>query len=255
MLVVSIPASDVEVGGEGGRQALSRLLNVVGRMETSWKPATADEGFEIVRRRLFENVPADLERERDAVVHAFGELYRAQRADFPSECAEGEYERRLRNSYPIHPELFDRFYGEWSTLERFQRTRGVLRLMASVIYELWRREDRSLLITPGTLPIDASPVVAELTNYLDEAWTPVIATDIDGENALPLRLDNENPAFMRYSATRRVARTVFMGSAPVSEAANRGVDDRRIRLGCVQPGESPATLATHCAAWRTKRST
>jgi len=242
MLVVSIPASDVEVGGEGGRQALNRLLNVVGRKETSWKPATADEGFEIVRRRLFENVPAELERERDAVVHAFGELYRAQRADFPSECAEGEYERRLRNSYPIHPELFDRFYGEWSTLERFQRTRGVLRLMASVIYELWRREDRSLLITPGTLPIDASPVVAELTNYLEEAWTPVIATDIDGENALPLRLDNENPAFMRYSATRRVARTVFMGSAPVSEAANRGVDDRRIRLGCVQPGESPATF-------------
>ncbi len=211
-------------------------------METSWKPATGDEGFEIVRRRLFENVPADLEREHDAVVHAFGEFYRAQRADFPAECAGGDYERRLRNSYPIHPELFDRLYGEWSTLERFQRTRGVLRLMASVIYELWRREDRSLLITPGTLPIDASPVVAELTNYLDEAWTPVIATDIDGENALPLRLDNENPAFMRYSATRRVARTVFMGSAPVSEAANRGVDDRRIRLGCVQPGESPATF-------------
>ncbi len=242
MLVVSIPASDIEVGGEGGRQALARLLNVVGRMETSWKPATADEGFEIVRRRLFEAVPPDLERERDSVVRAFGELYRSQRADFPSECAEGEYERRLKASYPIHPELFDRLYGEWSTLERFQRTRGVLRLMASVIYELWRREDRSLLITPGTLPIDASPVVAELTNYLEEAWTPVIATDVDGENAIPLRIDNENPAFMRFSAARRVARTVFMGSAPVKEAANRGLDDRRIKLGCVQPGESPATF-------------
>jgi predicted AAA+ superfamily ATPase len=228
MLVVSIPASDIEVGGEGGRQALTRLLNVVGRMETSWKPATADEGFEIVRRRLFESVPPELERERDAIVHRFGELYRAQKADFPSECSEGEYERRLKASYPIHPELFDRLYGEWSTLERFQRTRGVLRLMAAVIYELWRREDRSLLILPGTLPIDATPVVAELTNYLDEAWTPVIATD--------------NPAFGRYSAARRVARTVLMGSAPIQEAANRGVDDRRIKLGCVQPGESPATF-------------
>src|SRR2546423_4129617 len=242
MLVVSIPASDIEVGGEGGRQALTRLLNVVGRMETSWKPATADEGFEIVRRRLFEPVVPELERERDAVVHRFGELYRAQKADFPSECAEGEYERRLKASYPIHPELFDRLYGEWSTLERFQRTRGVLRLMASVIYELWRRDDRSLLIMPGTLPIEASPVVAELTNYLDEAWTPVISTDVDGENALPLRLDNHNPTFGRYSAARRLARTVLMGSAPIQEAANRGLDDRRIKLGCVQPGESPATF-------------
>jgi hypothetical protein len=195
-----------------------------------------------VRRRLFEPVPAELARERDAVVHRFAELYRSQRADFPPECAEGDYERRLRASYPIHPELFDRLYGEWSTLERFQRTRGVLRLMASVVYELWRREDRSLLVLPGTLPIDAAPVVAELTNYLDDAWTPVIATDVDGENALPLRLDNENPSFMRYSATRRVARTIFLGSAPVLEAANRGIDDRRVKLGCVQPGEAPATF-------------
>ena len=241
MLVVSIPASDIEVGGEGGRQALTRILNVVGRMEASWKPATADEGFEIVRRRLFESIPPELERERDAVIHRFGELYRAQRGEFPPECAEGDYERRLKASYPIHPELFDRLYGEWSTLERFQRTRGVLRLMAAVIYELWRRDDRSLLILPGTLPLDASPVVAELTNYLDEAWTPVMSTDVDGENALPQRLDNE-PAFGRYSAARRVARTVFMGSAPVVDAANRGIDDRRIKLGCVQPGESSATF-------------
>lgn len=114
--------------------------------------------------------------------------------------------------------------------------------MASVIYELWRRDDRSLVVMPGTLPIDATLVVAELTNHLEEAWTPVIATDVDGENALPLRLDNENPAFMRYSAVRRVARTVFIGSAPVKEAANRGIDDRRIKLGCVQPGEAPATF-------------
>ena len=242
MLVVSIPASDLEVGGEGGHQALVRLLNVVGRMETSWKPATADEGFEIVRRRLFEPVPPNLARERNAAVHAFGELYRSQRAEFPSECGEGEYERRLHTAYPIHPELFDRLYGEWSTLERFQRTRGVLRLMAAVIYELWRREDRSVLIMPGMLPIEASQVVDELTRYLDEPWTPVISTDIDGENALPLRIDNQNPAFMRYSASRRVARTIFLGSAPIKEAANRGIDDRRVKLGCVQPGEPPATF-------------
>ena len=243
LLVVSIPASDIEVGGEGGREALKRLHNVVSRMEASWKPATADEGFEIVRRRLFDDIPPNLERERDAVIRSFGDLYRAHRGEFPSECREGDYERRLRASYPIHPELFDRLYGEWSTLERFQRTRGVLRLMAGVIHELWEQNDRSLLILPGSLPVYAGPVMAEVTRHLDEAWTPVIATDIDGENSLPLRLDRENPGtFGRYSAARRVARTVFMGSAPVAEAANRGIDDRRIKVGCVQPGESPATF-------------
>jgi Swt1-like HEPN/Protein of unknown function (DUF499) len=242
LLVVSIPASDIEVGGEGGRAALERLKNVIGRVEASWRPASAEEGFEIVRRRLFDDLPADSAPDRDAVVKAFGTLYRSQKGEFPSGVSEGDYERRLTAAYPIHPELFDRLYGEWSTLDKFQRTRGVLRLMAAVIHELWERNDSSLLIMPATIPVDAQRVSSELTRYLEEGWTPVIESDIDGPNALPLRLDRENPNLMRYSATRRVARTIYLGSAPTQAAANRGIDDRSIKLGCVQPGEAPATF-------------
>jgi hypothetical protein len=118
LLVVSIPASDIEVGGEGGRSALERLKNVIGRVESSWRPASAEEGFEIVRRRLFDDLPADRAPQRDAVVKAFGDLYRSQRAEFPVGCTEGDYQRRLTAAYPIHPELFDRLYGEWSTLDK-----------------------------------------------------------------------------------------------------------------------------------------
>ncbi|HSH59555.1 MAG TPA: Swt1 family HEPN domain-containing protein, partial [Acidimicrobiales bacterium] len=95
LLVVSIPSSDIEVGGEGGRAALERLKNVIGRMESSWRPASAEEGFEIVRRRLFDDLPAASAPARDAVVKAFGNLYRGQRAEFPSGCPEHDYERRL----------------------------------------------------------------------------------------------------------------------------------------------------------------
>ncbi|MDP9420451.1 MAG: Swt1 family HEPN domain-containing protein [Actinomycetota bacterium] len=242
LLVVSIPASDIEVGGEGGKAALERLKNVIGRVESSWRPASAEEGFEIVRRRLFDDLPAESARDRDAVVRAFGNLYRSQRGEFPSGCAEGDYERRLTAAYPIHPEMFDRLYGEWSALDKFQRTRGVLRLMAAVVHQLWERNDSSLLVMPATIPIDAPPVSSELTRYLEEGWTPVIESDIDGPNALPLRLDRDNPNLGRYSATRRVARTIYLGSAPTQQAANRGIDDRTIKLGCVQPGEAPATF-------------
>jgi predicted AAA+ superfamily ATPase len=240
LVVVSIPSSDIEVGGEHGREVLDRLKNVIGRMESSWRPATAEEGFEIVRRRLFEDLPADLARERDAVVRAFGNLYRSHRDQFPRGCGEADYERRLTAAYPVHPELFDRLYGEWSSLDKFQRTRGVLRLMAAVIHQLWIGEDRSLMITPASVPIAAEPVAAELTRYLEGNWTPVIESDVDGPSALPLRLDRENPGAGRYSATRRVARTIYMGSAPTEHAPNRGIDDRSIKLGCVQPGEQPA---------------
>ena len=243
LLVVSIPASDIEVGGEGGRAALERLKNVIGRMESSWRPASAEEGFEIVRRRLFDDLSAESAPARDAVVKAFGALYRSHKSEFPSGVGEQDYERRLAAAYPIHPELFDRLYGEWSTLDKFQRTRGVLRLMAAVVHQLWERNDANLLIMPATVPIDAPQVSSELTRYLEEGWVPVIESDVDGPNALPLRLDRENaPTLGRYSAARRVARTIYLGSAPTQQAANRGIDDRSVKLGCVQPGESSATF-------------
>jgi len=238
LLVATIPASDIEVGGEGGRAALERLENVIGRMEATWRTASTEESYEIVRRRLFKDLSPEQARQRDAVVKAFRELYAGAASEFPSECKEVEYERRMRAAYPIHPELFDRLFGDWSELERFQRTRGVLRLMAKVIHSLWMREDPSLLIMPGTIPIADEEVAGELTRYLDGAWTPVIETDVDGPNSLPFRLDRENTAtFGKLAAARRVARTIYFGSAPSQHTANKGLDDRHVKLGCVQPGE------------------
>ncbi|MEI2810096.1 MAG: DUF499 domain-containing protein [Nocardioides sp.] len=168
------------------------------------------------------------------------ELYRSQSSEFPFEAKEADYERRMKAAYPIHPELFDRLFGDWSELERFQRTRGVLRLMAKVIHTLFIREDSRLLIMPGSIPIDEEEVASELTRYLDPGWTPVIETDVDGPNSLPFNLDRENSSsFGKLSAARRIARTIYFGSAPSQLAATKGLDDRQIKLGCVQPGERP----------------
>jgi predicted AAA+ superfamily ATPase len=242
MLVVSIPSSDNEIGGEWGKAALARLKNAVGRVESSWRPASSDEGFEIVRRRLFQPIPVDQFPARDAVARAFAEMYAAQHQEFPTECREASYERRLKMAYPIHPELFDRLYNDWSTLDKFQRTRGVLRLMAAVIHSLWERQDGNLVILPANVPVDDPAVQFELTRYLEDPWVPVIEKDVDGAHSLPLAIDRENPNLGRYSACRRVARTIYMGSAPTQRAANRGIDDRQVKLGCVQPGESVATF-------------
>jgi hypothetical protein len=243
LLVVSIPASDNEIGGDRGKEALSRLKNAIGRVESPWRPASAEESFEIVRRRLFQPItdPNDFVF-RDAVIRAFAQMYQTQAQEFPSECREANYKRRLENAYPIHPELFDRLYEDWSSLDKFQRTRGVLRLMAKVIHSLWEGRDKSLLIMPANVPIDDYSVQTELTRYLDDNWVPVIEKDVDGLNSLPLECDRNNLNLGRYSACRRVSRTIYLGSAPSLRAANRGLEDRRVKLGCVQPGESVATF-------------
>ena len=254
LLVISLPASDtagsphtraddVEVGGQRGREALDRLRNVVGRIESSWRPASAEEGFEIVRRRLFEpfSDPAQF-KDRDVVARAFAELYRTQHQEFPPECRDVDYEKRIKAAYPIHPEIFDRLYTDWSTLVKFQRTRGVLRLMAAVIHSLWEKGDRNPLILPANIAIDDPRVQFELTRYLTDNWVPVLEKDVDGPNSLPLRLDGEVPNLGKFAASRRVARAIYLGSAPTADAAQRGIEDRRVKLGCVMPGESPAVF-------------
>lgn len=251
LLVISLPASDssgvsphaiddVEVGGVRGREALDRLRNVIGRVGVDWRPANPEEGFEIVRRRLFEPITGDKYRERDATIRLFGQLYQAQRSEFPPEASEAQYEQRMRAAYPIHPEIFDRLYGDWATLVTFQRTRGVLRLMASVIYSLWQSGDRSPLIMPASIPIDDNKVQFELTRYLSDQWIPIIEKDIDGVNSLPRRIDSDQPNLGRWNATRRVARTIYLGSAPATAVAQRGIEDRRVKLGCIFPGENTA---------------
>ena len=254
LLVVSLPASDtagsphtqaddVEVGGIRGREALDRLRNVVGRIESSWRPATAEEGFEIVRRRLFEPLPGpEAFKQRDVTARAFADQYRANAAEFPPECRTAEYEKRIQAAYPIHPEVFDRLYEDWSTLVKFQRTRGVLRLMAAVIHSLWEKGDRNPAILPSTIPIDDPRVQFELTRYLSDNWVPIIEKDVDGSSSLPLKIDGEVGNLGKLHATRRVARTIYMGSAPTSAAAQRGIEDRRVKLGCVMPGESAAVF-------------
>ena len=115
--------------------------------------------------------------------------------------------------------------------------------MAAIIHELWEREDRSLLILPSTMPLDSAAVRFETTRYLPEGWGAVVDRDVDGSTSRPLNLDGANPNLGRYSACRRVARTVFMGSAPsVSSQRTRGIEEVRIKLGCVQPGETSAVF-------------
>ena len=243
MVVASIPQSRIEIGGENGITALDVLKNIFTRVSKPWRPASGEEGFEIVRRRLFEPLSGrDNFAARDAVANAFVKLYRDNDQDFPRNCAEGSYRDQIQASYPIHPELFRRLYDDWSTLDKFQRTRGVLRLLAKVIHRLWESQDGALLIMPSSVPMDDHAVKSELTRYLPDVWEPIISQDVDGPNSLPLIIDQEVRHLGRYSACRRVARALYIATAPGADNDAPGRGAENIRLACAQPGETVATF-------------
>ena len=249
MLVISIPASHdpdrdggaggsaLEVGGTNGQEALQRLQNVVRRVADQWRPASSQESFEIVRRRLFVEPDASALADIAAVARQFVQFYAKHSGEFPRECSQVAYEERIRAAYPIHPELFDRLYEDWSTLDRFQRTRGVLQLMSAVIHYLWISQDAGPLIMPGSVPLDTPSVLSQISQYLPDSWKAIIDVDIDGPGSTSVEVDASRPLFQQRALTRRIARTIFVAGAPTLRSAHKGVERPHIWLGVAIPGD------------------
>ena len=239
VVLASLPDSNSQAGGPRGLQVLLALEAVFNRVQALWKTVSPQEAFEIVRRRLFEQIRDA--KARDQVCRAFADAYIAEGAKVPQETQEARYYDRMVQSYPIHPEVFTQLYEEWTTIQNFQRTRGVLKLMAKVIHRLWQDNDKDLMILPGSLPLYDGSARNELINYLSPGWDPVMDRDIDGESAETTVLEKKEPRFGSVQAARRVARTVFLSSAPSSvnmKAGIKGIDRARILLGCLQPGQT-----------------
>ena len=239
VVLASLPDSNSQAGGPRGLEVLQALEAVFNRVQALWKTVSPQEAFEIVRRRLFEKIKDAVAR--DHVCRAFADTYVAEGAKVPQETQEARYYDRMVQSYPIHPEVFTQLYEEWTTIQNFQRTRGVLKLMAKVIHRLWQDNDKDLMILPGSLPLYDGNARNELINYLGPGWDPVMDRDIDGEKAETTMLEAKETRFGSVQAARRVARTVFLSSAPSSvsmRAGTRGIDRARVLLGCLQPGQT-----------------
>jgi hypothetical protein len=241
LIVGSLPESDVEAGGARGREALLRLEKVFGRVQSPWLPASGNETYEIVRRRLFQALDAEGERARDETVKAFADLYRRNPAEFPPEAREARYTELLRLSYPIHPELFDRLAKDWSSLEKFQRTRDVLRFMANVVGVLWQAQAHDPLILPARVPLAHERVRASVLYPLDPAFAAVVDREVDGEGSLPARMEaNPTRRISQARAATRAARAVFLCSAPLVGQPNAGLTGPGLRLACAEPGDQLA---------------
>ena len=236
VIVATLPESRREAGGQKGETILATLETRLGRIESIWKPLETNEAFEVVRRRLFGNQINETERDRTCEI--FVAMYNRNRGAFPEGVHEQRYLERMKACYPIHPEIFERLHSDWSTIHEFQRTRGVLRLMANCISRLYRT-DTSPLIMPGNLPLDDPDFTSEFDKILSGRWDAVF-TEADSNGGRADLIDQRRSSFSEYGgAARRIARTVFLGSCP--SGAIRGIDTNRIHLGVAQPKQRITT--------------
>jgi len=242
LVVGSLPESGAEVGNQRGREALLSLEKVFGRVQSAWTPAQGTETFEIIRRRLFQELDAEGVRAREQAVKAFVSYYKNNSGDFPTVVRDRAYEAQLTAAYPVHPELFRILQTDWSALERFQKTRGLLKMMAQIVYRLWRDGHNAPMILPGDVPLTDDKVRTNALLPIANGYDAVIAREVAGDLSKPAQIEARSPSVGKNKAVTRAATALFMATSPHG-STNRGMEIARLRMACAIPGEQPSQFS------------
>jgi hypothetical protein len=236
-LVVTLPSSAPY--GEEGERALHQLQQIFGRVEAVYTPVEGEEIYEVIRRRLFESPPDPTEARSTA--DNYWEMYQRLGDDVPREIREPAYRDKMRKAYPFHPELIDLLFERWSTFPTFQRTRGVLRLLAEIIADLYKREHPAPLIQPAHIHLAEPSIRREFLKHIGNEFEGVIAADIAGTNAKAPKIDREmGSEYTRFGIASGLATAIFFGSFSGSEKKGMGV--QRLRLALLREGIPPAVV-------------
>ncbi len=248
-MVYSLQASVGEAVQEEG--VLEALEHITARVDARREPVSGDEVLRVVQRRLFDALGDSAVVTK--VAGEYGELLRtdlqaqAETEDARREAADAaeHLEQRIAECYPFHPELIDLMYQRWGSLPSYQRTRGALQFLATVVHALWsQRTSRSpqALIGPGDVDLADEAVRTSFFEQVGEAnqYAAVVQADFLGPNAGTTKVDErigrESPALRSLRVGTRVATTIVLLSFGAREGEERGALEREVIQACLVPG-------------------
>jgi hypothetical protein len=215
VMCMSIPASELEMNPEDQRDqdSLKKLMDRTGK---AIMMSAETEVAEIIRRRLLEwyGLPED----GRTTAAAYADWAIEHSAELTGIDADSIHEK-FRTAYPFHPSVLSVFERKWQALPRFQRTRGILRLLALWISWAYQEEHRKAakepLITLGSAPLEDPTFRSAVFEQLgsDKLEVPVTADIAGKKDSHSIRLDKEASEFIRKARLhQKVATTIFFES-------------------------------------------
>lgn len=246
-LCISIPASELEMNPEDQRDydSYKKLLDRVGKAVSMSSDA---EVTEIIRRRLFDWAGTSDDMRRAA--SAYAEWAREHASEVSNLGGDLANELFL-GSYPFHPSVVSVFERKWQSLPRFQRTRGVLRLLALWVAWAYREEHQKAasepFITLGSAPLDDQTFRDAVFEQLGNDQLSIsVTTDIAGKKeSHSKRLDKEATESIRKARLhQKVATAIFMESNGGQSQAKAEASLPEIRAAVGGPGVNLADVET-----------
>ena len=242
VVVATLPASKFEVAqSERGQEILTVLESRFQRVGADTRLVADDEIYEVVRARLFESIEPESGGDGAAVAaEAFQNMYKAHASELPKDATHKDYRDRIVRSFPFHPLVIDALYTRWGSHPQFQRTRGVLRLLASVIADLWDRRNTNTVSQPLIMPchigwsVDA--MQAALTRFWGDQYQSVAAADVHSGTSNARSVDEEKGGdHSREQIAQGIAASILLGSFGGS-AERAGFNTADLHLAFCRPG-------------------
>ena len=154
--------------------------SVSARKATLLDPTEEDETVQVLRRRLFKSID---DNKAKTIVDEYCRLWNANKDHLPSVDINDANREAFYEGYPIHPELLATLKEKTSTLTTFQRVRGMLRLLARTVNQLWRKHpSETYAIHLHHVDFSNSSIRQEILIRLQmQAYTPVLAADVTAQ--------------------------------------------------------------------------
>jgi hypothetical protein len=224
-IVASLLASDPSKSDSFGRELQGSLYDIFQRQrEEAVEPVVKEDVAEVLRRRFF--TPESI-KDRDAFrPHVQAALKGVCDLDEQTRKQGGDAEERFLKSYPFHPDLTEVFYAKWTQLDRFQRTRGVLRTFALALREA-AKWDESPLVGPCVFLTQKgkdglSEAMRELVTVADteehegkrQAWTGVIEGEL--QRGRDIQRDSVG---LKFREIEQAIAATFLHSQPIGQSA------------------------------------
>src|SRR5439155_1624958 len=244
VLAVSIPASAMEMNAED-QEDYEKLKKLLDRLGKAILMSADTETAEIIRRRLFEwgGLP-DAGKKTAAAYADWVVEHRQLLGDVDPDSAR----ERFTACYPLHPAVLSVFERKWQSLQHFQKTRGVLRLLALWVSKAYldgyKGAHKDPLIGLGTAPLEDPYFRAALFEQLGNDLEGPVTTDIAGKKeANAARLDREAPeALKKARIHQKVATTILFESNGGQTKAEATMPE--IRFGVAEPDLDIANVET-----------
>ncbi|WP_456400322.1 DUF499 domain-containing protein, partial [Persephonella sp.] len=206
-LIITLPSSVVEHYDENAERLFQQLQKVSGRVERIYTPVEETEITQVIRKRLF----SDVKKEDMKQVVSETVDYFTKENILPTGIEPSEYRKQFENSYPFLPEVVEVLYERWGSFSTFQRTRGVLRLLSLVIFDM---KDKNVpYISLADFDLSNQEIRRELLKHIDSQFDSVIGADITSENSGAKKIDLKlGDAYRGLKLGTRTATTIFMYS-------------------------------------------